>query len=114
MRTGIVVAVLAVIALLWFNPDMEDFATFVEAQSEKIVVQETGEGRLGRALGRIVGGLAGANVDRVTERDNYFVFSTYTLDLDGTESTANDWRFLGIAGQFFELHRPEDLRRDEP
>jgi hypothetical protein len=110
MRTGIVTALLAAIALAFFNPSMDDFSLFVRAQSEQILIDETGDTSLGRALSAFGSRLAGDYVHRVTERRNYFVFSTYTIDLDGPERTGNEWRFLGIGGRFIELDRPEVLR----
>ena len=109
MRTGLVVAVLAVIALAFFNPGMDEFRTFIRTQAEGMIQRETGDTALGRALSGVGGNLAGQYVDRITDRNNYFVFSTYTVDLDGNESEDEDWRFLGIAGRFFELDRPASV-----
>lgn len=101
---------LALIALFIFNPEMEDFQVFVEAQSEQILQQELGDGALGRALSSAGSRLAGSYIERVTERNNYFVFSTYTIDLDGPEGEDEEWRFLGIATHFIELERPASLQ----
>lgn len=109
MRTGLVVAILAVIALAFFNPGMDEFRTFIRTQAEGMIQQETGDTAVGRALSGLGGSLAGQYVDRVTDRNNYVVFSTYTIDLDGPESEDEDRRFLGIAGRFFELDRPASV-----
>lgn len=109
MKTGLVAAVIAVVALAMFNPGMDDFATFVETQTEDIIIAETGDTVLGRALSGAGSKLAGDYVDRITERENYFLFSTYTIDLDGTESDDEEWKFLGIAGRFVEMERPESM-----
>lgn len=106
MRTGIVIAALVVIALAWLNPTMEDFQIFVEAQSEELILQETGDTELGRALSRLGSGLAAQYIDRVTTRRNYVVFSTYTIDMDEDENNDNEWRFLGMGGHFVVLDRP--------
>jgi hypothetical protein len=110
MRTGIVVALLAVIALAFLNPSMDDFALFAETHAENLILQETGDTMLGRALSGAGGNLAGEYVKRITERDNYLIFSTYTIDFDGSDSDEEDWEFLGIAGRFVELERPESMR----
>ena len=110
MRTGLVVVLLAIIALAFYNPGMDDFAVFVEANAESIILEEAGSTMLGRALSGAAGNLAGEYVPRLTERDNYLIFSTYTIDFDGTDSDAEDWRFLGIAGRFVELERPQSMR----
>lgn len=109
MRTGIVVALLAVIALALLNPGMDDFRLFMESNAEEIILRETGDTALGRVLSGAGGSLAAEVVDRVTDRRNYFVFSTYTIDFDGAESDDEDWRFLGIAGRFVELDRPQSI-----
>lgn len=114
MKTGIVAAIIAVIALAFFNPGMDDFRTFVRAQAEGMIQRETGESELGGLLSDVGGSLAGRYIDRITERRNYFVFSTYTVDFDGDDSEAEDWRFLGIAGQFVELDRPESIEAERP
>ena len=103
---GILTAIAFLLALS--NPNREAFADFVE---------ENVAGELARAAnvpgGGIVGelgGLAAGRIARqVARRDNYVVASVYTLDLDGRTSDAEDWTFLGIGTQFFELHRPESL-----
>lgn len=110
MRTGIVVLVLAVIALAIFNPGMNQFRLFVADRAEDIILEEAGDSMLGRALSGAGGNLAGQYVDRITERENYILFSTYTIDLDGPESDEEDWEFLGMAGHFLELSRPESAR----
>ncbi len=112
MRTGIVIVILAVIALAFFNPEMDDFRTFVRAQAEGMIQREAGDTALGRALSGAGGSLAGQYVDRITERRNYFVFSTYTIDLDGEESDVEEWKFLGLAGRFVELERPDSMEHE--
>ena len=113
MRTGIVVAALAVIALVWFNPDMDDFRLFIETRTEDLIRREAGETPVGGALSRLGSNLAGAYIGEVTDRNNYVVFSTYTIDLDGQESETGDWRFVGIGGRFIETERPESLPGNE-
>lgn len=110
MRTGIVVALLAVIALAIFNPGMDDFALFVETNAETIILEEAGDTMLGRALSGAGGNIAGQYVHRITDRRNYLIFSTYTIDFDGSESDAEDWKFLGMVGRFVELERPQSMR----
>lgn len=107
MRTGIVVAALAVIALFWFNPTMADFQRWVGTQTEGLLRTETGTGELGRILSELGADLAERHVARFTERTNYVLFSTYTIDFDGVDN-GNEWRFLGMGGQFIELERPGD------
>ncbi|SRR5690554_6923476 len=113
MRTAFVTMILAIIALMYFNPDMDDFRLFVEDRSEQFLLEETGDDAFGRALSGIGSSLAGTFVDRITTRRNFFVFSTYTIDLDGPQEEGNEWRFVGIAGRFLTTEEPEGLRRQK-
>ena len=106
---SITVVLLVLGALVVTNPGMEAFSTFVGEQSERILQEETGDTPLGRVIAGAGAGLARSYVDRVTTRQSYLLFSTYTLDLDGTPDDGDyDWRFLGIGGQFIEWDHPED------
>jgi len=103
----IVVAVLAIaIAMAVLNPSMDDFRTHVEDTVGDRISAETRSD----ALQRFGAGAIALLAEQVTVRKNYFVFSTYTIDLDGPDRTGNDWHFLGIAGTFLQLRAPE---RDE-
>ena len=113
MRTPILLAVIALVVLFLFNPEMDDFKMFAEAQSERLLLEQTGESALGRALSGLGASLLGSNIDRFTERRNYGVFSLYTIDLDGDDEQEEEWRFIGIAGQFLELERPASLEEED-
>lgn len=113
MRTLVLIVLFVMVLLFISNPDMEDFKEFVERRSEQILQTRTGDSELGRMLSDIGSSVAGGYVDRITERRNYFLFSTYRIDLDGPDSTENEWRFLGIGGQFIELERPDALEDED-
>ena len=112
MRTPILLAVIALVVLFLFNPEMEAFQIFAEEQSARILQQQTGDSDLGRMLSGVGASLVGSNIHRFTERQNYGVFSIYTIDLDGDDEQEEEWRFLGIAGQFLELERPASLQEE--
>lgn len=115
LTTFLLFAALAFVLFLT-NPEPDDFRVFAREQSEELfrsqMGNDLGEGPLGRLLGSVAGDATASVIDRLAERDNYGVASIYTLDFDGANSTENEWRFLGIAGQFVELHRPEALNRE--
>ena len=113
MRTPILLAVIALVVLFLFNPEMADFQIFAEEQSERLLQQQTGDSDLGRVLSGLGSRLLGSNIHRFTERQNYGVFSIYTIDLGGDEEPEKEWRFLGIAGQFLELERPTSLEEED-
>ena len=112
MRTGLVALVIVLIGLAAFNPDMDTFKLFINEQSERILLHEAGDSEVGQVLSGVGGALAGAFVERITEHNNYLLFSTYTIDLDGAEEDEDEWKFLGIAGQFVEMQRPASLQED--
>lgn len=111
MRFLILLSVVASFVLTALNPGMEEFEDFIAEQSEEVVRKETGNSALGRALSGASSEIARAYIDRIADRENYLLFSIYTVDIDGRERSENDWRFLGIADRFFELERPEMLER---
>ncbi len=110
MRLPLLMAALAAILLFLFNPDMEDFSVFAKEQSAVLMEDQLGGSALARMLAGAGSDLVGGAVARATERNNYFLFSTYTLDFDGDNREGNEWRFLGVAGMFFELDRPEVVK----
>lgn len=105
MRT-LLLLVIAVVLLAVFNPDTEDFRAFARENASKLAGEQIGGGDIGRVLGGLGGSMAVDQAMRITRRDNYYVWSVYTVDFDGPTGTDNEWRFLGIATQFVELHRP--------
>ncbi len=113
MRLSVLVLIVVLAALAVTNPSRADFRAFAEAHSERLLRQETGDSALGRALAGAGASLASAYIEEMAERQSYVFFSTFTLDLDGPERAGNEWRFLGIGGQFVEWERPEALREEE-
>ena len=91
---------------------------FKEFLREEIAEQaETRAREAGQAAGGDLGGdVAGVIADRLGRRagdmasdafmrDNYYVASVYTADLNGRRP-GGAWKFLGIAGWFLPLERP--------
>lgn len=113
MRTTIIVVLIALATLFYLNPGMDEFKSYVESRSEEILLQEVGDNTFGQILSDVGSSLAGRFVDRVTERNNFFVFSLYTIDLEQDNEECDNWIFLGIAGRFIELQKPESLDEKE-
>lgn len=111
MRTFLLILTVVAVALFATNPTMNHFESFVEKHSEELVLEKTGDSALGRALSGVASGLVASQIERVTERENYWVASEYVIDLDGERDEGEEWRFLGIGGQFIELDRPESLKQ---
>lgn len=101
------VVLLGVLAFL--NPSPDAFEAFARERTRDVVsenAREAGGGVFGNLAGALAGEVAGAMAGGAVVRHNYVVFSTYTLDLNGTQREGEEWRFLGIGGQFVELARP--------
>ncbi len=107
MRLSILVLMVAAIGLAFTNPTMAGFEAFAEQHAEAFLVKETGGPALGRALAGAGAGIAGSYLDRLAEREDYVLYSIYTVDLSTAPRDTSQWRILGIGGRFVELERPE-------
>ncbi len=110
MRFFLLLALGAALLLAAFNPDPEDFQTFVRAHAEAAVSRRAGDSALGRMLSGAAAAAAGSAAAGLAERRNYGVCSVYRVDLGPSGADPQDWAFLGIAGQFVELQRPASLQ----
>lgn len=105
---------MALIAGLWVsNPTEPQFKAFAEAQIEARIQDEMSKRSFGGSeLGAYLKGMASEFLSKFAERNvvrkNYYVFSIFILDVP-EDVDKKDWRFLGIAGQFIPLERPEIL-----
>ena len=102
--------------LYLLNPGPETFKEFLEvevASQAEARAREAGEqvgGEVGGAaagfLADRLGRKAGSIASDAFEREDYKVASVYTADLNGRQP-GGAWKFLGIAGWFVPLERPE-------
>jgi hypothetical protein len=112
----LLIVAIAIVALAFMNPQMNDFETFaadhLETELADQIQERTGasDSGLGGLLARAGAGIASQYLDRVATRDNYVVASVYTVDLDGPDASKLEWEFLGIAGRFIPLEVPEKNR----
>ena len=98
------------------NPGEEKFRDFLRvelAEQAEARAREAGE-QIGGSLGGAAGGFLAERLGRragdvasdLFERENYYVASVYTADLNGRQP-GGAWKFLGIAGWFIPIERPE-------
>ena len=101
-RNLITLLLLAIIGLLLVitNPSPEDFKDYLKEHlyNEFKKEQQSG-GILGDLLAKGVAGISAELASSTMRRENYYVFSIYSVKLD----TAQERKFLGIAGQFVPL-----------
>ncbi len=97
-RRGVLtlVVTILVLALLYMtNPGEEQFKTWLKEHYKK----ETQKDReMGENKG-ILSGPAAWVVGLTTERQNYWLFSTYTVSVPGEEKT-----YMGVAGVFLKIN----------
>ncbi len=106
---------LVAVVLAALNPGEEAFKEFLQERAAREIAERAGEATGGLSggvtdflsdrLGRAAGGLA----SQAFERDDYYVWSVYRLDVNGREP-GGEIEFLGIASKFFPLKMPEALR----
>lgn len=112
------IILLGILAALWYyNPTEAQFHTFVKDRvATEIDKEATKQGATDNPLVDMIKGLASSQLSKLAERnvkrDNYFVASMYTIDLP-PKIADKDWKFIGVAGQFFPLERPEFLEKSK-
>jgi len=92
---GLVILVLTLALLFATNPSEQQFTSFLK---EKIREQAKGDETVAGDLTRILSGPAASLAGMGTARKNYYLCSTYEMELPGGEHL-----YLGILDHFFKL-----------
>lgn len=92
---GLVILVLTLALLFATNPSEQQFTSFLK---EKIREQAKGDETVAGDLTRILSGPAASLAGMGTVRKNYYLCSTYEMELPGEEHL-----YLGILDHFFKL-----------
>lgn len=90
------------------NPNKTDFGVFVDTQLNQKLSQQMNPGDDSlRGVRSLLSGIASKFVVDSTERQNYYLFSTYTLDVSLINAFNPEipkmLKFVGIANKFFPL-----------
>lgn len=94
----------AAAGLLFFsNPGMQEFKAFVAEESGRLVQERVTSPGLGEVLSDGAAQLAENYVQNVTVHKDYYLFSTYKINLTPRAVSKRNWRFLGIGGTFIDL-----------
>lgn len=92
---GWIILILSVALLIVTNPSEQQFTSFLK---DRIQEQAEGDETLTGDLTRILAGPAASLAGMGTVRKDYYLCSTYELDLPG-----GDHLYLGILDHFFKL-----------
>lgn len=111
MKTFLILLLVVAAILFLSNPSRADFREYLKTKTQQQVEEKTGRGILGRTLSGIGSSMLSERAEQLTERQNYYVFSTYTIDLDGPDRNEQQWKYLGILKQFVPLQKPAALSK---
>lgn len=106
MRVGWILLLAIAGVLYLYNPGPRTFEAYLQSQVSEHLHRELGSSSVGRAFAESGGTLTAALARKVTHRDNYYLWSIYTVDPDGPDGERDYWRFLGIGGRFFMITQP--------
>jgi len=93
-----------------YNPERPAFQQFVKDRVEQRLSSDLGTERVGRIVTRFGSDVASSIAARAADRTDYLLFSIWSVDLGADGQAEDEWRFVGVAGSFFELSRPELLQ----
>ena len=95
-----------VVGLLYLsNPDMSDFKSFIAEEAKDLIREQTGAPGFSDMLGEGAAQMAENYAERVTDHKDYYLFSTYKINIAPRNVGQRTWHFLGIGGNFVNLTR---------
>ncbi len=100
-----ILVVIAIGMLYFSNPDIQDFKAFIMEESKVLVQEQIGTSDPGQRLSESASLLAEQHIERLTNHKDYYLFSTYKIELAPTPVKVRTWHFLGIGGSFLNLSR---------
>lgn len=109
MRTLLIFLFVAVVTLSVYNPTMDDFKAYVEAETLKREQEQAMNNIVGRLLTGNEVNMNTSLMGSSTERDNWLLFSTYKVSLLDKDQALREWRYLGIGSFFFVLEAPHEM-----
>lgn len=95
-NTIIIVLIIICIALYASNPTRDDFKNYTEEKMRREIDSE--EGYLSNFLAGAAASIASKIASTSVSRQDYYLFSTYSLNLSDSEV-----KFIGIANNFIAL-----------
>ncbi len=104
MKKTVIILLVVALGLALTNPDKEDFKEYVAKNLQKELVKKGDKDAVSRIFKPLADGLAqlgGSLSSAFAHRENYYLFSVFTLGPDGEQDVP---RYLGIGKMFFRLN----------
>ncbi len=105
MKLFYTLLVLCLGVLFFTNPDMDDFRSYVKEESKRMIQESARAPGLSEAIAGAGGEFAQSFVDEVTRREDYYLFSTYEIDLTPLNRSDKPFKFVGVGGTFINLRK---------
>lgn len=109
MRTFLIFIFVALVSLFVYNPELDDFTTFLDKNIQQTDDQREHTSITDRMFNADTTTADQEPVGYLTKRNNYLLFSTYTLTISDDFRDEELGKYLGIATMFFELGKSENL-----
>lgn len=109
MRTFLIFIFVAFVSLFVYNPELDDFRTYLDKN-----IQQTNNKREHTSITDRMFNADTTTADQnpvgyTTKRNNYVLFSTYTISISDDFRDEELGKYLGIATMFFEIGKSENM-----
>lgn len=109
MRTFFIFLFVALVSLIVYNPEMEDFKAYTETlHAEKAKAAPERTSTLTRMMKQDTVLAGTPELSYATERNNFLIFSTYSITRNTSDNQIEQKRYFGIAGMFFEMSSSDE------
>ncbi len=109
MRTFLIFIFVAVVSLFVYNPELDDFKSFLDASVQETAMQQERTAFTERMFNADTTTADPKPTGYNTERNNFLLFSTYRLTKVDDFREVEEGRYLGIATMFFQLGTSENM-----
>ena len=107
MRTFLIFIFVAVVSLLVYNPELDDFKSYMDRSMQQTSAQQEQTSFSERMFNADTTTAEQQPTGYSTERNNFFLFSTYRVVQTDDFRETEIGRYLGVATMFFELGKSD-------
>ncbi|MFK7846656.1 MAG: hypothetical protein AB8G77_15250 [Rhodothermales bacterium] len=109
MRTFLIFIFVALVSLFVYNPELDDFTSFLDKNIQQANNQREQTSITDRMFNADTTTADQKPVGYSTKRNNYLLFSTYTLTISDDFREEELGKYLGVATMFFEIAKSENM-----